>query len=294
MQIDNFALIIGTMKGGTTSLFNYLAEHPQVSPCKEKEPSFFSERIMLDRGYNYYQSLWDYDSSIHKIALEASTSYTRATHPYYLKAAENIYRYSSTNNIKFKFIYILRNPLERIESHYTHGRAWGFEETKKSLTEEINREVIETTKYAMQIEEYYQKFPANSILLLNFEDLKQKPQLVLKKICQFLEIDDTYNFNNLNIHNKGQARTTIKLPGWYKIRTTKSMKALSTLIPVKQKKIFRSFFGRKVNEHIKLSPEQRKLVLTELQPDLEKLRSQYDFDTSQWNLSLEKSNTKNF
>ena len=41
-MINNFALIIGTMKGGTTSLFAYLAEHPQISPCRQKEPRFFS------------------------------------------------------------------------------------------------------------------------------------------------------------------------------------------------------------------------------------------------------------
>ncbi len=285
MQIDNFALIIGTMKGGTTSLFNYLARHPQISPCIEKEPSFFSEKAKLTLGYDYYQSLWNFDPTVHKIALEASTSYTRATHPYYIKAAENIYRYSIDNKINFKFIYILRNPLDRIESHYTHGRAWGYGETKQDLAEEINPEVIETTKYAMQIEEYYRRFPADSIMLLNFEDLKQQPELILTKICRFLEIDDSYNFKDLNtVHNRGKARTTIKLPGWYKIRRTDYVRAISDSIPIKTKKIFRNCFGRQVNEPVQLSPKQKKLVLSELQTDLEKLRSQYGFDISQWNL----------
>ena len=285
MQINNFALIIGTMKGGTTSLFNYLAEHPQISPCIEKEPCFFSDRAKLNRGYDYYQSLWNFDSNVHKVALEASTSYTRVTHPQYLNAAPNIYRYSNSNRIDFKFIYILRNPLDRIESHYTHGRAWGFGETEKSLTEGINREVLETSMYAMQIEEYYQRFSADRILLLNFEDLKRHPQAILQKICRFLEIDDTYNFQDSNtVHNQGGSRTTIKLPGWYKIRRTNKIRAISNLIPVKQKERFRGFFGSKVDEPIRLSSEQREFVSAELQADLEKLRTKYEFDISQWHL----------
>lgn len=242
MQINNFALIIGTMKGGTTSLFNYLAEHPAISPCIEKEPEFFSDRAKLAKGFDYYQSLWDWDRANHQIALEASTAYTRVTHPQFLNAAENIYHYRIDNNVDFKFIYILRNPIDRIESHYTHGRAWGFGETAKSLAGGIDREVLETSKYAMQIEEYYQRFAAEKILLLNFVDLKQKPQAVLQKICQFLAIDDTYNFDNLNtIHNRGESRTTIKLPGWYKIRKTKTMKTLSEKIPIEQKSYFAVF-----------------------------------------------------
>lgn len=46
MKIDNFGLIIGTMKGGTTSLFNYLAQHPQVCPCSNKEPDFFLTKVV--------------------------------------------------------------------------------------------------------------------------------------------------------------------------------------------------------------------------------------------------------
>ncbi len=42
MMINNFALIIGAMKCGTTSLFSYLAQHPEISACQPKEPDFFS------------------------------------------------------------------------------------------------------------------------------------------------------------------------------------------------------------------------------------------------------------
>ena len=49
-MIKTFGLIIGAMKCGTTSLFHYLAEHPQVSPSSDKEPFFFCDDRRFQRG----------------------------------------------------------------------------------------------------------------------------------------------------------------------------------------------------------------------------------------------------
>ena len=122
MKIDNFALIIGAMKCGTTSLFNILAQHPQVSPCFYKEPAFFSFNNRFSKGIEYYQSLWNWNPSSHKVALEASTAYTK-THRTDFNTAENIAKFKDRAN--FKFIYILRNPIDRIESECNHLIASG-------------------------------------------------------------------------------------------------------------------------------------------------------------------------
>ena len=87
-MMDNFALIIGAAKSGTTSLFYYLAEHPEISSCSIKEPNFFTDDEKLSKGWGWYQNLWTWDSEIHKIAMEASTSYTKI--PYFPNAAERI------------------------------------------------------------------------------------------------------------------------------------------------------------------------------------------------------------
>ncbi|MEO0377749.1 MAG: hypothetical protein AAF329_24750 [Cyanobacteria bacterium P01_A01_bin.17] len=54
-MINAFALIIGAMKCGTTSLFHYLAEHPQVSPSRNKEPFFFCDDRRYQQGLQRYQ-----------------------------------------------------------------------------------------------------------------------------------------------------------------------------------------------------------------------------------------------
>ena len=279
-MMDNFALIIGAMKCGTTSLFSYLAQHPMVSGCTDKEPNFFSRKRNWSKGFEWYCNLWNWDNNKHKIALEASTSYTRI--PSYLNAAERI----ATINKNFKFIYIMRNPIERIESHYTHGHALGFPETQKPLSEVIDSDLITTSQYAKQIAEYYKKFSADSILLLNFEDLKTNPLNQVKKVCQFLDIDPDYNFQELDTrHNANEGRIGYD-PLWRSLRRIKLLRSMAQVISVKQKQMLHSFFGSQIESNIKLSPEQRNFILQELQEDLRKLSSEYGVDVRSWGIEV--------
>lgn len=288
MTIKNFALIIGSVKCGTTSLFNYLAEHPQIAACSTKEPDFFSHRRPFSQGYDYYRSLWNWNPNIHKIALEASPNYTRVTNSNLLKTVENIADFATSTDANFKFIYIMRNPIERIESHYTHLEAWRCEPNIKPFSEGIDAEIIDVSRYAMQIDQYYKKFSADSILLLNFEDLKTDPLKVVKKVCQFLEVDPEHEFQGLHtIHNKNSERTIIALPRWNSIRKTKLVKSIVRLVPSEARQLFRKIFGRKNEFYVRLSPEQREFVLRELQQDLIKLDREYEVDVSRW--GIEKS-----
>ena len=274
----NFALIIGAMKCGTTSLFSYLAQHPEIAACRKKETFFFSANNCWSRGFDWYQSLWDWNPNIHKVALEASVDYTRI--PTYPNAAERIA--TLTDKANFKFIYVMRNPLERIESHYTHGLAQNWESTQKPLAEEIHPELIEASQYSRQIKEYYQRFPAENILLVNFKDLTQKPRILLQKIAHFLQIDSDYQFQGLNkVYNANNQRiANEKL--WQALRKNQLLKSLKKNISEQQKKKIYNLFGKKIESNIKLLPEQRKMVLSLLKDDLNQLEKEYHFDTSPW------------
>ncbi|MGV2831243.1 sulfotransferase family protein [Myxosarcina sp. GI1(2024)] len=285
MKIDNFGLIIGTMKGGTTSLFNYLAQHPQVCPCSNKEPDFFSYQSRLSRGFDYYQSLWTWDPSTHKIAIEASVSYTRVTLENVLNAAEQIAKYKEFVN--FKFIYILRNPLKRIESHYSHGIAYKSKAIPDSTVEALDREILDTSRYSMQIAPYYQRFPSDSILLLNFSDLKQKPVTLMRKVCCFLDIDPGYEFQNLSSIYNDSNNKKIRI-NWYglNIPMKKNIRSLACKLPTNCKQAIHNLFGKKNQYYLKLSNQQKKHILAELKDDLQKLDRIYGFDVSQWNLDI--------
>lgn len=283
-MINNFALIIGAMKCGTTSLFAYLAQHPQISACSDKEPCFFSQESNWSKGVDWYQKLWDWDFIRHKIALEASTSYTRI--PTYLNAAEKI----STIDANFKFIYVIRNPIDRIESHYTYKQS--IRQAKELLTQnisltrgiEIDRDLIITSQYARQLEEYYKRFSTDSILILYFDDLKAKPLKILKEICHFLEIDPDYKFQEIDtIHNENKGRI-VNDPLWRLLKRLEPLRPLAKLVSNKQKQRLHCLFGRPLEGNFKLTPEQRNFVLNELQEDLRKLSSGYGVDISRWRL----------
>lgn len=282
-MIDNFTLIIGAMKCGTTSLFSYLGQHPQVSACSEKEPRFFSNNGRYAKGFEWYQTLWNWKKGIHKTALEASVDYTRI--PARPNAAERISIFKDKAN--FKFIYILRNPIERIESHYTHGQAQGWEVTQQPLSKGIDGRLIQASQYARQIEEYYKRFPADNILLLNFEDLKTEPLSLVKSVCQFLNIDPNYEFQGLGTIYNANNRRLVNEQLWKSISRIQSLRSLVKLIPDKQKQRIYSCFGRKIeSKSYKLTPEQRNFVLRELQEDLQKLRSEYGVDISRWGIKV--------
>lgn len=287
MEINNFALIIGSMKSGTTSLFNYLAQHPEISGCQRKEPNFFSYDDRWNQGFSWYLQEWpNWNPKVHKIALEATINYTK--YPIYPNAAERIYQLR--NKADFKFIYVVRNPLERIESQYTYELGSNRADKIKRFSDgdlEIETEFIETSKYAKQIKEYYKYFPKENILLLDFEDFKYDNVGTLKKIIKFLGLSDEYEFKNLNvIHNQTKSRVVDdKL--WRSFRQIKPLRrVVNQTVPEKTKQAIHSLFGRKVTSNFKLSPQQREFVLSELKEDLLELKTKYDFDLSSWKIYL--------
>ncbi len=285
-MIDNFALIIGSAKSGTSSLFSYLAEHPEIAACSRKEAQFFSNSEFFAQGFEYYQSLWNWNDKQHKIALEATPNYTRVTNQHLANAAQNIADIKAQTGAKFKFIYLMRDPIDRIESHYTHLEAWGQEPNAKPYAEGLSEEIIDVSKYAMQLEEYYQRFATEDILLLNFDELKDTPAQLMKQVCEFLEVDSTYQFNGLStIYNDKTARKNIFIPGWTSIRKTDLVISLAKATPNSIKTIFRNVFGSKITKKIELSLGEKEYVLNQLQDDLQQLTLQYGVDTNNWRKS---------
>ena len=291
-MIDNFVLIIGAMKSGTTSLYNYLVQHPEIAASHNKELGFFNKQSRFSRGFDFYQSLWDWQPEQHKYALEASPGYTRVTHPKFINAAENIAQVKKETNANFKFIYILRNPIDRIESHYTQGSRHRNTDTLNPESTEINSEILDTSRYAMQIDEYYQRFPAEDILLLNLNDLKQKPQATLSNICQFLNIDSSFNFSGLDlVHNPYSQQTSrVMLPGYVQLRKTTVVKDIIKFMPKDIRQNFtkiRNLLARQVDyQYVYLSEKHKKTILDELRPDLVKLRDKYKVDIQNWGIEV--------
>jgi tetratricopeptide (TPR) repeat protein len=195
-------LIIGVMKGGTTSLYEYLIQHPQIIPSLQKEIDFFNYQFNL--GLDWYTAHFPpVPQSGQYLTGEASPTYLLD-----LKTAQRVFDHFP----QIKLLIILRNPVDRaISQYYDHFHWLGRE--KRSLQEaihseievlnaldnpnkiEINSPFWKTQKghlwrglYVYFIEKWMQIFPAEQFLILQSEDLYAHPQKTMQQVFQFLEI----------------------------------------------------------------------------------------------------------
>ncbi len=181
--------VVGAAKAGTTSLYEYLKQHPQIFMCPVKEPRFFARTTNLERYINIppitleqeYLELFRTAGKAKAIG-EAS--------PNYLCDREAPYR------IKEKVpavrnIILLRDPIERAYSQYLHFVRLGIE-TKSfydALFGEYRENYIELGRYYNQVKRYLEIFGADQVLLLLFEALRQNPLEIVGQVADFLKVD---------------------------------------------------------------------------------------------------------
>ncbi len=179
-------IIIGAMKCGTTSLHYYLGLHPQIQMSSIKELDFFVEHLNWRRGVEWYQSHFTGDALVHG---EASQNYTNYPHFGGVPAR----MHSLISNVKL--IYIIRDPIERITSHYVHNVSHGLEKRDiiLALTGPERWQYIDRSKYYMQLEQYLQYFPYSNVLVLKQEELYAQRAKTLKTVFRFLNVNDSFH-----------------------------------------------------------------------------------------------------
>ena len=183
-MLPNF-LIIGAMKSGTTSLYHYIKTHPEIFMPAFKEPNFFIKKDIQKRDLEWYEALFS-GSNNAKALGEASVNYTK--YPHYQGVPQRI----ASFNKNMRLIYVLRNPLARTCSHYLHNIYAGIE--TESLRDAIVKRplYIQASLYYMQIQEYLKHFSSDQLLILLFEDLKKDPIGIVRKVFDFLEVDEQF------------------------------------------------------------------------------------------------------
>lgn len=178
------------MKGGTTSLHRYLSEHPQVFMTKVKEVDFFTEELNWDKGFDWYARQFA-DAPHDAKRGEASTSYTK--HPRYSGAPARIAEHLPDARL----IYVVRDPVERIRSHYQHNVAIGEESRSFEDALTSNPSYIDYSRYAMQIDRYLEHFSQDHLLVITSEDLRNKRAETFKRVLEFIGVDPSVEIRSL-------------------------------------------------------------------------------------------------
>ena len=180
-MLPNF-LVIGSMKCGTTSLYEYVRRHPQVYMSERKELDYFSTGRDEGLTSDWYEG-WFAAADGARAVGEASTSYTKF--PVHQQVASRIGRMLPD----VRLIYVVRHPIERMRSQWIHDMAQGDEvrPMPQALVEE--RRYLDFSRYALQLEQYLAHFPRGQILVLTSEDLLGARRDTLKRVFEFLDVD---------------------------------------------------------------------------------------------------------
>lgn len=179
---QEFLIIIGSAKCGTTSLFDYLSEHPSICPSVPKENGFFAEYQKKDEHWKYlrdvqhYEDFWpSFDPSVHRYRLEASTSYTRW--PLEDGVAQRMHAYG----VQPRLIYVVRDPIERIESDVNRRRI--VNHRPYSFDDDF---FVNVSRYAKQLDPFVEVFGRDSIRVIDFAQLRRDPNQVCAQLYDWL------------------------------------------------------------------------------------------------------------
>lgn len=168
-------MIIGAMKCGTTTLAAQLGAQSGIFMTTPKEPNFFSDDENYRKGLKWYASLFD-SALPGDIQGEASTHYTKL--PRYPQTVARI----KQAGLHPRIIYMIRNPLSRLVSHYLHAVSENW--TNDPLDIAIKRlpELVDYGLFGRQITPFVDAFGTENILLTSLERLKREPGAELARI----------------------------------------------------------------------------------------------------------------
>ena len=278
-MLPNF-LIIGAMKAGTTSLYSYLGVHPEVFMSETKELHYFVAEKNLRRGLGWYER--QFRQAGQAIAVgEASTDYTK--YPLFRGVPERIAKLIPG----VRLIYVLRNPLERIRSHYLHDVARGKERRWIGDAVSGNEHYLAPSRYALQIEEYLEHFPREQLLLVTSEDLRNDRRATLRRVHDFIGVNSDWSTPDQDREYNATSQKTVPSLPFRAARHIPGAARLRLLAP-RQVVAAERLLGttkRPVDaESATMSAALERELVAELEPDLARLRSHLDEDFDAWGL----------
>lgn len=218
-------MLIGTQKGGTTSLHDYLCQHPECMGSKAKEPMFFLYPCVYDLGFKWYRNLWMNARPVSKLPRNCLLFESSTWYSYWPEVAGKLFEY----NPGLKFIFLVRNPIDRAYSQYNMliqrdkkqllyeyhlfqeeydvkqfvdqlldipaypFSYWARLEMRQysdsvDATVRILPDFLHRGIYCNQLENFYKYFKKEQILIINSRELKNSRVETLRKVESFLNV----------------------------------------------------------------------------------------------------------
>lgn len=210
-------LIIGAQKTGTSSLFHYLSMHPQIINSNQKEVHYFDKNF--EKPLSWYKQFFPLKLITNKNNAIGEATPNYLYHPFVAQRIHNTIP-------EVKLIVILRNPIERVISHYFQAvrknneqrhimlalleedadEIYILNELKKNefaIPQNVHVLYKSRSRYAEQIERFFNLFPREQILFLSSKELLTMPNETLKKVYNFLQISNDFYLREVALWNVG-------------------------------------------------------------------------------------------
>ena len=294
--MPNF-LIIGAGKAGTSSIYHYLKQHPQVYMSPLKEPKFFAlegetldfqgpDKDIVNR--TSVNNLEDYQNLFQEASTEIAIGEASPVYLYDPKAPSKIKTYLP----EVKLIAILRNPVERAFSSFTHLLREGFETLsfEQALAEEENRiqkkwaplwHYQQKGYYYEQLKRYYSIFKREQIEVYLYDDLRDNSTNLIQSIYKYVGVDDTFipDLSKKNVSGNPKSRFVHDL-------FTKDNQIKSLLKPLFPKQLRRNIADTAIEKNLGAKPmlkgETRHQLQQLYREDVLQLQDLIGRDLSAW------------
>jgi len=291
-------LVIGACKAGTTSLYHYLGQHPQIFMSPIKEPKFFayeereldiagpgdpaaSRRVVTDVGS--YLRLFD------GVGEEAAVGEASCVYLYSAAAPERIAHHIP----EVRLIAVLRNPVERAYSAYLHlvrmGRErLGFMEALEAEPERIRQgwntywHLREGGFYAKQLGRYLERFDRSMLRIYLYDDWRTDNVAVLRDIFHFLGVDDGFRPDLTHKYQVSGVPWSRRLHGY--LTTPRRLKSwVKPLLPARLRSYLELNIERLALEQPPPMPgDARRQLINAYRDDIDDLQKLIDRDLTPW------------
>ncbi len=294
-NLPNF-LIVGASKSGTSSLYHYLNQHPEIFLSeKQKEGRFFSQMtgnyqgpgdLRIDDSIS--RSLDDYKNLFSSVSNEKAIGDISPEYLYFYNNCIPLIKKHLPEEVKI--IIILRSPVERAFSGYLHFKrdkreTLSFEEALTKEEERADKNWIWAWQYKNsglyyeQVKAYVDYF--RNVKIIVFDEFRKDEKKVLNEICSFIGVNPDFNFDTSYKYNvSGDPKNEML----YKLETSRGLiEFVKKIVPDKLVKLVRNrITGEKQMVKPTINEETRLELINFFRADILKLQDLIQKDLSHW------------
>jgi Sulfotransferase domain len=274
-------LVIGAAKCASTSMCALLGEHPDIFMCDPKEPRFFSRNENYKRGWDWYGPHFASAQGKKRIG-EGSVCYGNPLR--HKDLVERIVRDLG----EIKFIYMVRHPLQRIESDWKMRRHLRDSESCETLSETIRKfpNILEHSMYWQQLQCFFQRYRPEQFMISFFEDFVKHPEIELKRALVHLDVAPVIPAHAAPEKPRNSSQEYQAESMWMSFaRSVPGFAVLKQLIPSSSLSLLRQRFTKTVEYVPHWEPQVRAETVAKLRDDAAHVLAFAGKPANYWNLN---------